>query len=235
MDITAETTLAELVDRHPATIPVLQHHDIQFCCGSRVPIRDICAHEDIEIDGLLSELRAATLPFTEREDWDSAPLNELIAHILERYHVHHREELPRLQAMLDRVIARHGDAFAESLSRLSTLFSFLSDALAHHMRREEAVLFPAIAARTSAADRVPPAFPLREAIAAMERDHRRVEWAVEQIEALTQHYRAPDGACPTFRGLYYGLGDLARRLVLHVHLEDDILFRRALGLATPQS
>ncbi|MCC7007887.1 MAG: DUF542 domain-containing protein [Acidobacteria bacterium] len=229
MDITADTTLMELVNDAPATIPVLQRHAIHFCCGGRVAVREICENEQLDLDAFLDELRAAVAGFQERDDWHDAPIDALIVHILERYHAHHREDLPRLDGMLDKVVERHGDTMGETLGKLQTLFGFMADALSQHMRREEAVLFPAIAA---AADRpeAAAAFPIREAIDAMEREHRRVEWAMEQIRVVTDRFTPPDGACATFRGLYHGLGEFDRLLDLHVHLEDDILFRRALGL-----
>jgi regulator of cell morphogenesis and NO signaling len=100
------------------------------------------------------------------------------------------------------------------------------------MRREDAVLFPAILSLTTGSDGpagpVGPGF-LSQAIEVMERDHARAEDALGRLRVLTRGYQPPDDACPTFRGLYFGLAELEKDMHVHVHLENHVLFPRALA------
>jgi regulator of cell morphogenesis and NO signaling len=228
MSITSATTLADLVADEPATIPILQRHDIAFCCAPPVALSEVCAQEHLDLETFLAELREAAAGFSESRDWQAAPLPELVTHIQTHYHQHLYAELPRLGAMLQRVVTRHGERLAETLGPLETAFEFLAADLTHHMQREDMVLFPAIIA----ADKGEPLrIPLADAIGVMERDHDRANEVIRQIRGITDGSHPPADACATFRGLYYGLADLEHRMRLHVHLENDILFPRALAIS----
>lgn len=226
MSITPETTIASLVASQPATIPVFQRHGIEFCCAGEVSLATVCAHERIDVTALIHELDEAARPFTETEAWQSAPLSALVDHIQEHYHQHLYQELPRLGAMMAKVYTRHGDRLPRVLGPLQASLDCLTEDLVHHMRREDVILFPAIVA----AEEQHTPFALRQAIGVMERDHARADELLAEMRELTGGYVPPEGACPTFRGLYFGLDDLEKRMHLHVHLENDILFPRALAL-----
>ena len=100
MTVTATTTVAELATAAPATIAVFQRHGIDFCCGGKRPLLDVCAERGLVCDALIAELHAATAaPAPARLTWDQRPLAELTAHIVESFHDPLREELPRLIAM----------------------------------------------------------------------------------------------------------------------------------------
>jgi regulator of cell morphogenesis and NO signaling len=231
MTISPSTHVADIVTAAPATIAVFQRHHIEFCCGGRVPLRVVCENEGLDIFRLLDELTAATKPFTDTRDWHQAPLPDLVAHIQQAYHGPLYEELPRLAAMLATVVSRHGDRMPDTLPPLQATFSGLEHDLHFHMRREDAILFPAIvrfASQPNEQAREP--HPLLGPITVMERDHAEADDALDSLRRLTAGYQPPDGACPTFRGLYHGLSDLEHRMRLHVHLENDILFPRALAL-----
>jgi regulator of cell morphogenesis and NO signaling len=239
MEITPETTIARIATDAPATIRVFQRHQIDFCCGGRIPLREVCAQEDIDLTGLISELEAVTASSGESRNWQDASLSELVAHIQTRYHQHLYEELPRLSAMMTKVLERHGDRLPDVLPALAATFDFLRQDLLHHMRREDAVLFPAIL--SSAAEPAGPARPagpvgpevtrrfLAQAIDVMERDHALAGDALERLRVLTHGYQPPEDACPTFRGLYFGLAELEKDMHVHVHLENHVLFPRAVA------
>jgi len=230
MTITPTTHVVDIVTTAPATIAVFQRHQIEFCCAGRVPLEEVCVHEGLDLDSLIDELTAATKPFAETRDWHEAPIAELVEHIQSAYHRPLYEELPRLRAMLAKVVARHGHRLPDTLLPLQEVFAVLERDLVFHMRREDAILFPAIlrvAETPGQADGDP--HPLQAPITAMERDHDQVDRAIAGIRALTSGYLPPDDACPTFRGLYYGLFDLEHRMRLHVQLENDVLFPRALA------
>ncbi len=231
MTITPAAHVADIVTSAPATIAVFQRHHIEFCCAGHVPLQDVCAHEGLDVREMVAELVAATEPFAETRDWHQAPLPDLVAHIQATYHQPLYGELPRLAAMLDKVLRRHGDTMPETLEPLHATFTSLHRDLEFHMRREDAVLFPAIVRFAAEPDFVAGyPHPLTGPITVMEHDHDDADTALATMRSLTSGYEPPDGACPTFRGLYYGLSDLEHRMRLHVHLENDILFPRALEL-----
>jgi regulator of cell morphogenesis and NO signaling len=133
--------------------------------------------------------------------------------------------------MVNKVVARHGDRLPETLPPLKATFDRLSHELRFHMQREDVALFPAIVMFEAGAPSAGAAVDaFRAPIAVMERDHAVADDALARIRLLTGGYEPPEDACPTFRGLYYGLAELEHRMRMHVHLENDILFPRALRL-----
>ena len=231
MTISPSAHVHDIVTAVPATIAVFQRHRIEFCCGGRVPLRVVCEEEGLDLMDLLEELTAAATPFADTRDWRQASLPDVVAHIQRTYHVPLYEELPRLAAMLGKVVERHGERMPHVLLPLQRTFATLDRDLQNHMRREDAILFPAIIrfAAQPPVDAGDP-HPLVGPITVMEDDHARAEDAVATLRHLTNGYQPPDDACPTFRGLYHGLADLERRMQLHVRIEQDVLFPRALAL-----
>jgi regulator of cell morphogenesis and NO signaling len=233
MLITTESTVADIATHAPATIAVFQRHQIDFCCGGRSPLATVCAEHDIDAAALLAELEAAVAPHADAPSWADATLTSLVAHIQRRYHEPLRQELPRLEAMLAKVVSRHGDHLPDVLLPLQETFATLQHELLEHMQREDVVLFPVIVALE--ARRTPPvadaATWIETPIAVMEAEHEQAGAALQTMRDLTSGYAPPEWACPTFRGLYFGLSQLETDMHMHVHLENHILFPRAAALS----
>ncbi len=230
MVISSDTTVADIATYAPATISVFQRYHIDFCCGGRVPLRDVCADQGLDADAILDELRAVASPGSEEPKWTDATMTELIGHIQRRYHEPLRDELPRLDAMLDKVVSRHGAHLPDVLLPLQATFKSLEQELLEHMHKEDRVLFPAIVTLEGAGDTdaaTIPAARLVAPIAVMEAEHESAGEALQVMRQLTGGYAPPDWACPTFRGLYYGLAQLEADMHRHVHLENHVLFPRA--------
>ncbi len=233
MTITPETSVAEIATSAPATIRIFQQHQIDFCCGGRVPLAEACAARGLDVDVLLMELHTTAAPASEELVRTNESLTALIRHIQSRYHEPLRLELPRLAAMLDKVVSRHGDHLPETLLPLQHTFKQLQAELLAHMNKEDRVLFPVIVA-LEAGDALPAANEVQwlpAPITAMEADHQAAGAALAFIRQVTDSFAPPEWACPTFRGLYYGLSQLEADMHLHVHLENNILFPRAVRLA----
>lgn len=145
---------------------------------------------------------------------------KLIAHILSRYHDTHRRELPELIALAQRVETKHADDPDAPHGLTHALEEIVAD-LEDHMRREEAVLFPAIGAATPG--------KLDDAIAFLRHDHAGQERALNRIAAITHGFRKPGNACHAWTRLYAGLGKLVEDLDEHMYLENDVLFPRFEG------
>ena len=232
MTIAPETTVAEIATSAPATIRIFQDHQIDYCCGGKIPLAQACTAHGLDVDALVKELQAATAPASQEPVWANESLTALIRHIQARYHEPLRVELPRLDAMLDKVASRHGDHLPETLLPLQRAFKGLQAELLMHMTKEDRVLFPIIVA-LEAGEPVPVADALhwiQSPIAAMEADHEEAGRALAFIRDVTGSFAPPEWACPTFRGLYYGLSQLEADMHLHVHLENNILFPRAARL-----
>lgn len=236
MTITPATLVADIATASPATIKVFQRHRIDFCCGGKVPLAELCAKQKIDPAALIAELDEARTRVDAEADWNQQPLHELVAYIQRRFHRPLVEELPRLRAMVDKVVSRHGDRLPELLLPLQRTFADLQSELLEHMAKEDAILFPAVTAIEAGEPIATVAQQwVHQPIQAMEADHASAGAALERMAALTDGYTPPEDACPTFRGLYYGLAELEREMHVHVHLENNVLFPRTLALAASRA
>jgi regulator of cell morphogenesis and NO signaling len=225
--IHAEQTVGELAAlAFPAT-RVFEAHGIDFCCGGSKPIGEACREKGLDPIAVLAEIEAAiareaATAGTERgRNWSAEPLEALIDYILSTHHTYLRDELPRLATWLTAVRRAHGARDGALLAELDRVFTALKDELEMHMRKEEAILFPAI--RRSEGW-------IGQPVAVMEHEHETAGRALSELRRLTGgEYRPPEHACATYRALYSGLEALEKDLHLHIHLENNILFPRALA------
>lgn len=222
MTITSETTVGSVATEHPLATRVFARHGIDFCCGGGKPLSEACEAQGVDTNVVLAELTKELSDSTESETrWDEAPLTDLIDHIVNTYHGSLREELPRLEAMARKVNQVHGEKDPERLQGILDTLLALKSELTLHMRKEEEILFPMIAAGQGAAAMGP--------VSVMEAEHADAGNMLRRLSELTNQYTAPEGACNTWRALWAGLEDLERELHTHIHLENNILFPRALA------
>lgn len=235
MRITPQTTVAEIAARYPATTPVFERYHIDFCCGGDRPLEEVCRDRGVSSAQLIAELEAAATTATAggSRDWTTAPLSELVDHLLAVYHAPLREELPRLERMVEKVRQVHADRYPEVVPPLAEVFSTLKAELEAHMQKEEGVLFPSVVAFEQARRQEWPteaAVSLAGPITVMRHEHDDAGRLLADLRRLTGEYTLPDGACATLAGLYHGLAALERALREHIHLENNVLFPRALAL-----
>lgn len=229
MTITESTLIADIAAGLPASVRVFQRHGVDFCCGGRKPLAVACQELGLSFPDIAQELEALVGgPAAVTRDWTTAPLHELTSHIVTTYHDPLRQEMPRLEGMAARVARVHGAKAPQLLPRIEAIVGELSADLNEHMRKEELVLFPAIRAiERGAAAGIPLAQPIR----VMESEHDRAGELLFELRRLTQGYVAPEWACATARALYQGLSELEAAMHVHVHLENNVLFPRALAFA----
>jgi len=236
MNVTPETTIAEIASAMPRAIPVFQKHGIDFCCGGRRALAEVCSEKGVGFETIVGEIETAGLkpPGTDT-DWANEPLGALVDHILVRYHATLKEELPRLLALAEKVATVHGANHPDTLPALRDTFRSLKDELDSHLEKEEHVLFPYVRELETAARGLRPAMSIplglaSGAIGVMEREHEVAGLALKTIHRLTDGFRPPDDGCGSFRALYAGLEIFEADLHSHIHLENNILFPRALGM-----
>lgn len=222
MTITADTTVGKLAAEHPMVTRVFHRHGIDFCCGGGRPLHEACARKGVDVNVLLADIRAELDTTTGTvKRWDTAPLTDLIDHIVETYHKPLAEELPRLQEMAAKVLKVHGDKFPEVIPPIHSTFVELQAELENHMAKEEQILFPMIREGNGAMAGDP--------VAVMENEHENAGAALGRLRQLTGNYEVPEYACNTWRALWHGLAELEETMHEHIHLENNILFPRALA------
>lgn len=222
LDVDLDARVGQIAARHPLATRVFARHRIDFCCGGGRPLGTVCAERGLDGDAVLDEIRRElATPGTREERWDEAPLGELVEHILAAYHRPLKEELPRLEAMADRVVQVHADKDPERLPELLSVLRRLKAELEDHMEKEEVVLFPMIRRDEGAMADGP--------IAMMEHEHDDAAVALRRLRELTDGYTVPAQACNTWRALWHGLAALEEAMHRHIHLENNILFPRALA------
>ena len=228
-------TVREIAIEHPATVRAFESLGIDDCGGGKRTRQDACERAGVPVErtlDLLAQIEEHTP--SEAANWAGASAQELISHIVGRHHSYVRSETPRLMTMFDKVVSRHGQDHPE-LASIRDLFSALTQELFAHMLKEENVLFPYLEKMDAAVTRgeiPPPAVfgSVEMPISRMLADHEDAGVLLAKMRVLSSGYSAPESACPTYRALYHGLDEFERDLHQHVHLENNILFPRALHM-----
>ena len=236
MALTSGKTVGEIAAENPAAARVFESYNIDYCCGGQRPLQQVCREQGISAEDLLAEVEKASAPAQQTRHWNSESLAELADHIVSRHHAYLRAELPALSRMIAKVIAARSEAHSDSLVALRETFEGLERELLAHMRKEEMVLFPLIkelelshqtGVTVSTATRGFVQHPIR----VMEYEHDSAGMALAHIRRVTSDYTLPADACATYRALFDRLQQLESDLHLHIHLENNILFPRALQIA----
>lgn len=216
-------TVGEIAALHPDSYKIFHKHKIDFCCGGKRKLEDVCNEKGIEFSSVVSDLEAMNNKVSDEKDWNKESLESLIEHIVDNHHKYLREELPRLGQLANKVADRHGDKDSH-LAELVKIFSTLSDELLQHIVKEEQVLFPMIIEMEKSGVFLQ---HVLMPIMAMEEEHEEAGQALEKLEKLTNGYTIEEHMCASYQALYLGLKQLDADLKLHIHKENNILFPRA--------
>jgi regulator of cell morphogenesis and NO signaling len=238
MPIVTET-VREIALSQPSSIRVFEQFGIDYCCGGRKSLAVACTEQKIAIDSLLAALESAAAkadPVT--GDWARASLASLSEHIVSRHHSYVKKELPRLETLAQKVIARHASTHLE-LPTIQSALAKLDQELTQHLAKEEQVLFPYIAQleRALAAGGAKPQScfgTVANPIAMMTQEHEAAGALLAEIRQLSDNFTPPEGACPTYHAFYDALKEFEQDLHQHIHLENNILFPRAIEMEVSQ-
>lgn len=234
MTVTTKT-VREIALENPAFPRVFEELGIDYCCGGRMPLDEACAKKNIEVGQVAALLeKAAQGPAPAAEDWTGKPLAGLAAHIVDTHHAYVKRELPRLHELAAKVVNRHGATHAE-LPVIQQKLEQLGEELTQHLAKEEMILFPYIAgmekAHTTGCAKPNGCFgTVANPIAMMTQEHDDAGTLMAEMRQLSGDFTPPQGACPTFHAYYSGLDEFEKDLHQHIHLENNILFPRALEL-----
>jgi regulator of cell morphogenesis and NO signaling len=232
---TAQTLIRDVVADDFRTAAVFQRHGLDFCCGGGRSIAEASHAKGIDPDVIMGELTA--LPEASSDDaptFNTWELDLLVDYIVDNHHRFVRRLTPALKAYTEKVARVHGANHPETI-RIAELFNLIAADLTMHMQKEENILFPYIKAlakanRTGAPLPVPFFGSIENPIRMMEAEHADAGNDMEQIHTLSGGFIPPEDACTTFRVSYQELQAFERDLHLHVHLENNILFPKAIEL-----
>jgi len=235
MTATFETPVGEIVTADFRTAEVFRNHHIDFCCGGARPLDDACRAAGADTNQVLAELnRVVADPASTVPNFAVWTSNELIDYIVTTHHGYVRRALPTIAAHTEKIARVHGGRHPE-LADVARLFAAVVEDMTSHMWKEEQILFPFIAALATAAaeERAAPAAPfgsVENPIRMMEMEHETAGGAMARIRELTNGYADPDDGCTTYSITLQELEAFERDLHAHVHLENNVLFPRAIAL-----
>jgi regulator of cell morphogenesis and NO signaling len=236
MSAIAEKTVRELAAESSSATRVFEKLGIDYCCGGGKLLEEACRAKNLTLQEVQDALDAAANASASgsARDWRREPLSDLIAHINATHHRYVRTEIARLTPLLEKVCGKHGENHPE-LKHIQVIFRGLAQELTHHMMKEEMVLFPYISRMEEAVTAGDPVLPppfgtVANPVAMMEHEHDSAGKALRAMRAATNGYVAPEGACASYQALYRSLDEFEADLHQHIHLENNILFPRAIAM-----
>lgn len=226
----AEQTVGELVTERPSRSRVFAQHGIDYCCGGGKSLASACASKGLAVEKLIAELEAAEAPAPGEPVFAQMSLTELTEHLVATHHAYLRAELPRLREMVHKVARVHAEKDAR-LPQLAPVFDALYMDLMPHLDKEEMILFPAIRDMEAGREKGNCFGHISGPISVMESDHEQVGQLLARMRELCDDYVVPAEACNTWRAMLDGLQELEADTHQHVHLENNLLHKRAIELS----
>jgi regulator of cell morphogenesis and NO signaling len=224
-------TLAQIVNENYRAALVFEKYKLDFCCKGKRSLETACQEKNLqvnlvaaEIDGVLEQ------QIKPLNDFNSFSLTELVEYIVSTHHAYTKRELAQIFVYLQKVSSKHGERHNE-LYRIFESFSSLKEEMEMHMRKEELILFPRIEELDTTNNQSGEiGMNIQAPIAVMEDEHEYAGQLMEKIRLYSNNYTPPEDACTTYRLSFAALHALEKDLHQHVHLENNILFPKAIEL-----
>jgi regulator of cell morphogenesis and NO signaling len=237
MTIDSTMTVREVAIEMPQATRVFEKLKIDYCCGGGKPLTEACATAGVEVENLMRMLEETGPGEAQRNgslDFQKATLTELIDHILDNHHVYTKEEMARLESLIDKVIGAHSANHPE-LHGIGELFQQLCADLKPHMFKEEQILFPYIvemerAALQNGPTPFAPFGTVNNPIRMMMMEHDTAGDILRELRQTSSNYTVPPDGCISYQTLYQALEAFEKDLHQHIHLENNILFPRAVQM-----
>ena len=227
-------TVRDIALAAPATTRVFEEYKIDFCCGGRKSLTEACENAGVETAEVSKKLEQMLEGPVSDQDPERMNIPDLANYIVDKHHEFTRTEMLRLNGLIEKVAWKHGEHHPE-LNELKESFLLLTNDLITHMRKEEMVLFPYVhdlvrAQARSNTPLIPPFGTVSHPIRMMQFEHEEAGNILKKMRELTKDYSLPADACPSFTALYFGLDALEKDLHQHIHLENNVLFPKAVEL-----
>ena len=226
-------SVGEIVKLDFRAADVFSSYGIDFCCGGKISVSEACANAKTDesiviqaLENLQNKVGSAV------HDFDSWNIGFLADYIQNTHHEYVKKAIPQILPLAQKVADVHGEHHSEVI-RINELFQDLAEELLAHLQKEEMILFPYIkklVADESAGKCTDPGCfgSIGSPIAVMEAEHENAGLILKEMYRISDGYSAPEDACNTFRVLYGKLKEFEDDLHRHIHLENNILFLKAI-------
>lgn len=225
-------TVRDLAGAAPGAARVFEKFGIDYCCGGERSLAQACLAAKVNLQEVVEALERPQTQSGDR-DWQSATLADLAKHVVAKHHKYVRQEIRRIIPLSAEVAGLHGKNHPE-LEGIQRSFYKLAEELTAHLMKEERMLFPYIEQLELAADSGShPAAPfgtLKNPVRMMMMEHDSAGELLLEMRQVTNDYKLPEDACISFQMLYRELKEFETDLRQHIHLENNILFPRAIEL-----
>jgi regulator of cell morphogenesis and NO signaling len=238
VEINKQTKVADIVVQNPETRPILERMGIDYCCGGKLTLRKAAENLGLVAEDVIRDLSKVTEDGSDKQqyrNWSSESVTKLADYIEKTHHSFMKEQLPRLEQLLEKTLNAHKEKHSQMLTELKETYAVLKSEIELHLAKEEQILFPFIrqidSFQQNQTDR--PELhcgSIENPISQMEYEHDNAGKALDKMRRITSDYKLPDDACNTFKALYDGLKALEADLHEHIHLENNILFPKAIEL-----
>jgi len=231
-----DSKIGELVAEDFRKAEIFKQFGLDFCCGGGVSIKEACKKNDVDESVLIDTLMALDEKISTPEDdhinWSA---DVLVEHIIQKHHTYVERNIPLIREFAHKVARVHGGANPEVVT-ITSKFDELSEELLLHMKKEEMILFPYIKLMTEENElhRQPPFGTVANPIRMMQHEHDDAGDTMREIRALSSDFTPPGHACNTYKVLYAKLEEFETDLHQHIHLENNILFPKAIKLEAEQ-
>jgi regulator of cell morphogenesis and NO signaling len=234
--ISSTTKVREVALELPQSTRLFEKFKIDYCCGGDQPLAAACASAGVDVQNILALIeQVKQAPAGNGTvDLQKATANELIGYILDKHHVFTKEEMARLGPLADKVVGAHGANHSELLA-LRDLMRQLFEDLRPHMFKEEQILFPFIIALENAREQNRPApfapfGTVNNPVRMMLAEHDTAGDLLREMRKVSSDYALPADACISFKTFYEALEAFEQDLHQHIHLENNLLFPKAIAL-----
>ena len=234
MLVQKENKIGEIVAQNFHTANIFENFGLDFCCGGKKTISNACSEKGINPDNVITELSKIGEQNGAATHFDRWEADFLVDYIVNNHHSYVITATHTIEHHLDKVVEAHGEKSPEIVA-INSLFSELKEELLSHMQKEERMLFPYIkkmivAQKNSLELTYPPFGTVENPVKVMESEHDKAGNIMKLINKMSGSYTPPETACATFRVLYKELKEFEDDLHVHIHLENNILFPKALQL-----
>lgn len=233
MEATDDRTVRELASATPGAAHVFEEFGIDYCCGGERSLAQACSAAKVNLQEVAKALEKPQTQSGDR-DWQKATLSELAEHIVAKHHEYVRQEIQRLIPLSAKVAGVHGKNHPE-LEQIQSSFQSLAEELTTHLMKEERMLFPYIVqlelgAKSGYGPASLPFGTVKNPVRMMMMEHDSAGELLRKMREVSKNYNLPGDACMSFQMLYRALEEFEADLHQHIHLENNILFPRAIAI-----